>query len=161
MEQISIQRRIEQIDTFEKENKEARKMLKEAFEEDPVYLEVIEEIRAATTKRKKIKDEILAKAENQKIQAEIKENKAELEAQREILSVELVKVYQEKQTDEVKDQFGEPRKFKIIAKLMPREKRYDERDEEGKFSKSEGEMIPEGTLMRELPEIEETEEKEK
>jgi len=152
-ENISVPRRIEQIETFEKENKEARLMLKESLENDPAYLESVEEVRSATAERQKIKTKILNKTENQKIQAEIKENKVELETLREILSTELIKIYQEKQTDEVVDQYGESRKFKIIVKLLPRKKRYDERDEEGKFSKSEGEMIPEGTVMRELPEI--------
>jgi len=152
-ENVTVPRRIEQIETLEKENREARSMLKESLENDPIYLEAIEEVRSATLKRQKIKNEILVKIENQKIQAEVKENIEELGTLRDILSSELMKVYQEKQTDEIVDQFGETRKFKIIAKLMPRKKRYDKRDEEGKYSKSEGEMIPEGTLMRELPEI--------
>lgn len=152
-DQVSVPRRIEQIETFEKENKEARSMLKEALENDPEYLETIEEVRAAVAKRQKIKNGILAKIDNQKIQAEIKENNEELVTLKDILSVELVKVYQEKQTDEIEDQYGEKRKFKIIAKLLPKKKRFDDRDNEGKYAKSGGEMIPEGTLMRELPEI--------
>jgi len=152
-EKVTLQQRIEQIETLEKENREARLMLKESLENDPIYLEAIEEVRSSTLKRQKIKNEILAKIENQKIQAEVKENLEELGTSRDILSLELMKIYQEKQTDEIVDQFGEPRKFKIIAKLMPRKKHYDERDSEGKYSKSEGEMIPEGTVFRELPEI--------
>jgi hypothetical protein len=152
-EEISVPKRIEQIETFEKENKEARNMLKEALENDPAYLEVIEEIRASTAKRQKIKNEIMAKIANQKIQSQIKENNEELVTLKDILSVELMNFYQEKQTDEIEDQYGEKRKFKIIAKLLPKKKRFDDRDEEGKYSKNQGEMIPEGTLMRELPEI--------
>lgn len=160
-ENVTVPRRIEQIETLEKENREARLMLKESLENDPIYLESIEEVRSATLKRQKIKNAILAKNENQKIQAGVKENIEELGTLRDILSLELMKIYQEKQTDEIVDQFGEPRKFKIFAKLLPRKKRYDERDEEGKYSSSQGEMIPEGTLMRELPAIGEDSEEEK
>jgi hypothetical protein len=148
-----VQKRIEQIDLTEKENKEARSILREALEDDPIYLEAVSEAKEAIAKRNKIKKELMAKIDNQKVQIKIKENNEELSTLKEILSVELVKLHHEKQTDEVEDQFGEPRKFKLIAKLLPRKKRYDERDNEGRFAK-DGEVIPEGTLMRELPDLE-------
>lgn len=142
MDITAIKKRIEQIDNFEHENKVAREAIKNELENDPIFLEAIEDVREANIKRNRIKNEILAKEEIQKLQANIKENNEEVAALKEILSTELMEVYTKANTDIIEDNFGEPRKFKIVAKLMPRKKKDDQgRDHIGRYEKEPMAMV--------------------
>lgn len=129
-----LKQRIFDVENFKEKNKTAREALKNELENSQEYLSACEEVKAALLKKKRIKDEIWAKVETQQLIADIKENKEELNTLEEILSAELMDFYKNSGTDTIEDSSGEPRKFKIIAKLLPRKKTYDERDSEGKFS---------------------------
>jgi len=137
MDLANIQKRIEQIDNFSEENKISKGMLKAELENDTEYLESLEEIKAALAKRKRLREEILAKPENQKLIASIKDNTEELTTLKDILSLELMQVYEEEKTDQVTDSFGETRKFKLMAKLTPKKTGKQNRDDDGKFTDSE------------------------
>lgn len=127
-----IQKRIDQLEKLKEEVKISKEMLKGELENDLSYLETVEEVKAAVQKRKQIKDELLGKGPNQEVVANIKNNLEEIATLNEILSAELMQVYQENQTDEVAN-----RKFKITAKLMPKKSDYDKRDSFGKYTSSE------------------------
>lgn len=128
----TIQKRIEQLEKIREEVRIAKEMLKGELENELTYLEVAEEVKAAVQKRKQIKDEILSKGPNQEVVASIKSNTEEMATLNEILSAELMQLYQEKQTDEIAD-----RKFKVSAKLMPKKTNYDKRDGFGQYSSDE------------------------
>lgn len=128
----TIQKRIEQLEKIREEVRIAKEMLKGELENDLTYLETVEEVKAAVQKRKQIKDEILAKGPNQEVVANIKNNTEEMATLNEILSAELMQIYQEQQTDEIAD-----RKFKVSAKLMPKKGNFDKRNGFGQYSGEE------------------------
>jgi len=130
----TIHKRMRDVEVFKDKNKVAREALKNELENNPEYLEVCEELKAILLKRKRIRDEIWAQVETQKLVSDIKENKEELTTLEDILSVELMDYYKENETDEIDDEFGEPRRFKISIKLLPKTNKYLERDQEGKYA---------------------------
>jgi hypothetical protein len=130
----NVKKRILEVESFKEKNKTARDALKNELENSPEYFSACEEVKAALLKKKRIKDEIWAKTETQQLIFDIKENKEELDTLEEILSAELMDFYKESGSDTIEDDNGEPRKFKIIARLLPKKKKYDERDSDGKFS---------------------------
>lgn len=130
----SIHKKMAETENYKKENKVAREALKNELENNSAFLEACEEFKAASEKRKRIKEEILAKDEVQKIIIDINENKVELETLEEILSTELVEYVQENKTQEIEDAEGEKREIKIVAKLVPKKKQWDDRDFEGKYA---------------------------
>lgn len=133
-----IQKRISQLEKFTHEIREAKQMIKEELENDLSYLEAAEEVKAATAKRKQIKDTILSQGANQKLVETIKHNNEEIGLLKDILSAELFEIYQENKSDEFADENGESRKFKVLARLLPKGARsYDERDNYGKYSNSD------------------------
>lgn len=134
MELASIHKRLSEVDNYKNENKVARESLKNELENSPEYLEACEEVQTAMEKRKRIKDEILAQQETQKIIADIRENKEELDTLEEILSSELVEYYKESGTNEIEDADGEKRGFKVIVKLLPKKKKWEDRDIDGRYS---------------------------
>ncbi len=119
MDISTIQKRIGQLEKLEEEVRVAREMLKGELENEELYLQANEEVKATVTKRKQVKDEILGKGPNQKILTEIKENQEEITTLKEILSAELMEFYQQNQTDEIAD-----RKFKINVRLLPKKGEY-------------------------------------
>ncbi|MEI6039756.1 MAG: hypothetical protein WCP93_00130 [Candidatus Berkelbacteria bacterium] len=131
-----IKERMEQLETFKNENKIAREALKNELENDTDYLAVCEEIKALMDKKKRIKDAIWAKAETQKLISDIKENRDELGTLEEILSSELMEYFSDHKTNEIEDQKGEVRKFKVVAKLLPKKNKTDDesRDTDGKYA---------------------------
>lgn len=130
----TIHKRIRDFESYKAKNRTAQEALKDELENDPGYLEACEELKTALEKRKRVRAEILAKTETQKLISDIKENKAELTTLEDILSAELMEYYQEKETDEIEDEDGQPRRFKILAKLLPKNKKYDDRDSEGQYA---------------------------
>jgi hypothetical protein len=128
----TIQKRIEQLEKLHEEVRIAKEMLKGELENDLTYLEVAEEVKAAVQKRKQIKDEILGKGPNQEVVANIKSNAEEMATLNEILSAELMQIYQENQVDEIAG-----RKFKVNAKLMPKKANYENRDNYGQYASAE------------------------
>lgn len=137
MDISAIQKRISLMEKYLTETREAKQMIKEELENDMTYLEAAEEVKAAVAKRKRLKDEILSQGPNQKLQDTIKSNKEEISLLREILSTELIQVYQENKTDEIADESGESRKFKINVKLLPRGARSDSREIYDKYGSNE------------------------
>lgn len=133
----AIQKRISLLEKYTTENREAKQMIKEELENDLSYLETVEEVKASVAKRKKLKDDILAQGPNQKLLATIKSNNEEISLLKEILSTELMQVYEENKTDEIADADGESRKFKINVKLLPKGARTESRDGFGKYSRNE------------------------
>ena len=128
----TIQKRIEQLEKIKEEVRIAKEMLKGELENDLSYLEVVEEVKAAVQKRKQIKDGILSTGPNQEVVANIKNNAEELATLNEILSAELMQIFQEQQTDEIAG-----RKFKVNAKLMPKKGNFENRDGYGQYTPGE------------------------
>lgn len=125
----TIQKRIEQLEKLKEEVKISKEMLKGELENDLAYLEIAEEVKAGTQKKKQIKDEIIGKGPNQEILATVKNNLEEISTLNEILSTELMDFYQENKTDEILD-----RKFKVTVKLMPKKGNYDKRNTFGQYA---------------------------
>ncbi len=136
-----IRERMGQLETFKQENKVGREALRNELENNQEYLAVCEEIKALNLKKKRIKDSLLAKPETQKLMSDIKENNEELTILDEILSSELTEYYTEKKTDEIEDKDGDLRKFKLVAKIMPKKDKYDDRDDEGKYAKIDQNIV--------------------
>lgn len=134
MDLAQIAKRISLLEKYSKEIRDAKEMLKEELLNDEAFVEAEKEATEANNKKKKIKDEIFAKGPNQKLLAEIKGNAEEITLLREILSAELVQVYKETDAEEILDQDGEARKFKLNVKLAPKKGVNHDRDNFGKFT---------------------------
>lgn len=137
MDLSTVQKRISLLEKYSQENRELKEMIKEELENEIKYVEAVEETKAAVNKRKQIKDEILANGPNQKMLETIKSNSEEIATLREILSSELMQVYEENKTDEIADENGENRKFKINVKLLPKGVKLDKRDNLGQYTRDE------------------------
>lgn len=135
MDIASIQKRISLIEKYTLEVREAKEMLKDELENEPLYLESVAEVKAATQKRKLIKDEILARGPNQKLMEGIKNNNEELATLRDILSVELSQYFRENNAEEIPSENGENLKFKVVARLLPKNAKSSDRDNFGKYTK--------------------------
>jgi hypothetical protein len=120
MELSSIQKRLDLIEQYAAEIRTAREMLKGELENSPEYMELHEEVKAATAKRKQAKEKIMNQGPNQKLSEEIKHNTEEIKTLREILSAELFEVYKNENVEEITDSNGETRKFKVEVKLLPK-----------------------------------------
>lgn len=134
MENGQIQKRIALIEKATKEIRDAKEMLKDELENDPQYIEAVKEANEANSKKKRIKEEILGRGPNMKLNEEIKDNNEEVSALKEILSAELMEVWGKEQVDEITDHNGEIRKFQVIAKLLPKKGSYQNRDNLGKYA---------------------------
>ena len=134
MDMAAIQKRISLLEKYTQENREMKEMIKEELENDLGYVELVEEAKAIAEKKKRLKDEILAAGPNQKLADTIKSNTEEIGLLREILSAELIQVYTENKTDEITDEAGQSRKFKINVKLLPRGVKDDDRDNFGRYT---------------------------
>ena len=64
------------------------------------------------------------------------ENKEEIDTLEEILSAELME-YCKDGKKEIEDPDGEKREIKLIAKIMPKKNKWDDRDNEGKYAPAE------------------------
>jgi hypothetical protein len=132
MDLATVQRRIEQLEKLEEEVRVGREMLKSELENELSYLETVEEVKAAVAKRKQIKDALLATGSPAKMVADIKENLEEISTLKEILSAELMELYQESNSDEVAG-----RKFKVSVRLLPKKTTYDNRNNFGQYTKED------------------------
>ena len=115
----TIQRRIEIINEYEKEMKTAKEMLKAELDNDESFTKATEEYKLVVQKRKRIKDEVLNRADNKKLVDEIKHNAEEVSSLREILSTELIELYQQSKTDQIDDGKGNHLQVVFSAKLRP------------------------------------------
>jgi len=115
----TIQRRIEIIAEYEKEMKTAKEMLKSELDNDESFTKATEEYKQTVQKRKRIKDEILNRPDNKKLVDEIKHNSEEVSSLREILSTELIDLYQKNKTDQIEDGKGNHLQVVFSAKLKP------------------------------------------
>lgn len=134
MDMSAIQKRIDLLEKYQEEVKNAKEMLNGELENSLEYIQATEEAKEAAEKRKKIKEEILAAGPNQKLVADIKSNTEEINTLKEILSAELIEVYQENKSDIFNDSNGEPRKFKVSVRLLPKRVSYESRDSFGKYT---------------------------
>lgn len=116
----TLARRISQVEKYKEEIRIGRETLKAALEESPEYEAAAEEAKMAAQKKKQLKDAIWSSGDNQKLLAMIKENSEEIATLEEILATELMAVYQEQNIDEVPNEDGELRKFKVTVKLLPK-----------------------------------------
>ena len=133
MDIATIQRRLDILEKHEMDIKNAKEMLKGELESSPEYMQLTEEEKEVKNKRKRIKEEILHHGPNQKLLEEIKSSTEEISTLKEILSAELMQVYEESKTDSITDANGEVRKFKVLAKILPRG--VQNRDNFGKYEK--------------------------
>lgn len=133
MDLATIQKRIEMMEKYEAEIRNAREMLQGELENSPEYLQAEEAAKEAINNKKKIKEEIIALGPNQKLVGDIKANTEEISVLKEILSAELIQVYQENKSDEITDADGEPRKFKLSVKLLPKKGKFKDRNSIGQF----------------------------
>lgn len=118
--ETTVPRRIGLIEKYREEIRIAKETLKVELEDSPEYKEAELAAKEANQKKKRIKDEIWGRPGNQSLRDDIRINLEEIATLQEILSTELMQIFQEKNTDEVPDETGEPRKFKVSAKLMPK-----------------------------------------
>jgi hypothetical protein len=123
-----IQKRIDQIDKLELENKTSQDFLKGELENDESYVDTDMKSKEAAKNKKRVKDEILNREANKEMSAKIKDNAEEILTLKEILSLELMQLYQSSKTDFVEDSTGEQRKFKLVAKLLPKKNQKFERN---------------------------------
>lgn len=112
-----IQKRIELLDKLVNENKISNEMLKSELETDPAYNEAQSAWKELNTKKKHIKEAILATGSNKELVDKIKENQEEINAAKEILTQELMQVYQTSKSNEIEDATGQIRKFKLNCHL--------------------------------------------
>lgn len=117
MDLPTIQKRIELIDKLTEENRVSSEMLKSELETDPDYNQIQTQWKELNSKKKRLKDELLSKGSNQELSEKIKENKGEITVNKEILSQELIALYQTSRTNEVYDTSGQMRKFKLSVSL--------------------------------------------
>ncbi len=133
MDIAAIQKRIQLMEKYEEEIRTAKEMLQGEMENSLEYLEAVEEAKEATKKKKLIREEILNSGPNQKLVADIKANTEEIKTLKEILSVELMQVYKESDSDLINDANGDPRKFKVSVRLLPKKGVFQNRDNFGKY----------------------------
>lgn len=120
MDLSSIQKRIIAIEKLEEENKINKEMLKNELESDNAYMEAANALKEAQTKKKLIKEEIIAIPANKELLDNINGNLEEITTSKEILTGELIQYYQAHKTDEITDAGGQLRKFKVSATLLPK-----------------------------------------
>ena len=126
--------RIRIIERLEQENKVSKQMIKDALENSETYREAFDKAKESISVKKQIKDAILSEPENLKACESVKENTEEISTLKEVLSAELMDYFQKEKTDEIDTGEGEPRKFKISVRLLPKGSKYDERDNFGQYT---------------------------
>lgn len=129
-----IHKRLELLEKNETDIKNAKEMLKGELENSLEYQQVIEEEKEINNKKKRIKEEILNSTANKKLAEDIKGYSEEVSTLKEILSSELMALYEEKKSDLITDHHGETRKFKVSAKILPKNKGFQGRDQDGKYN---------------------------
>lgn len=121
-----IQREMEKIEKLKEEIKASKELIKDQLDDNAEYAEANKKGKEIASKKKRLKEEILAKPENEKVVWDIKENQEEIKVSEEILAGELVEYYQSAKTDRIEDANGESRKFKISVKILPKNSRFEE-----------------------------------
>lgn len=115
----TIKKRIAHIEGCREEIKKIKEIIDGQLEGNTEYQEAHKKSKEATSAKKRIKEEVLAKPENEKLSFEVKENQEEIKTEEQILATELVEYYQKNNSDEIEDDAGQKRKFKISVKLFP------------------------------------------
>ncbi len=134
MDISAIQKRISRLEEYARENRELKGMIKDELENELAYVEVMEEAKALAMKKRDIKDDIIGRGPNEEIMKKIAENTEEIDTLKDILSAELIELYTERKTDEIADESGASRKFKINVKLLPKGAKNQNRDGFGKYT---------------------------
>jgi len=136
MDIATIQKRLGVLEKCEQDIKNAKELLKGELENSLEYQEAVEVAKEANNKKKQIKDEILGQGPNQKILEDIKGTTEEIATLKEILSAELMQLYDENKADSITDANGEVRKFKVEAKILPKKGTFQDRDSFGKYQEA-------------------------
>lgn len=118
MDIAQIQKRIRQINEYKDEIKKSKELIDDQLENNDEYREATKKAKEVAAAKRRIKEEIMNKAENEKIAWDMKEAKEEINTLKQILSTELVEYYQKNNTDEITDENGEKIKFSFSVKLM-------------------------------------------
>lgn len=118
--ETTVPRRIALIEKYQEEIRIAKETLKVELDDSPEYKEAELAAKEANRKKKQIKDEIWGKPSNRSLRDDIQANTEEIATLQEILSAELMQIFQEKNVDEVPDENGQLRKFKVTVKLLPK-----------------------------------------
>lgn len=119
-EMIKSNRKI--IETSREELKEQRQMLKDTFENDPVYLEHNEEVKKATKVRSATKTEILKKADVATLNEKVKSLQSQLRESTEALSDYLREYQRVSGLTTIEVENGEVLEIVYVAKLRPVDK---------------------------------------
>lgn len=112
-----IKKRISSIEANKEEIRKIQEIIKDQMEQNPQYQEAIEKAKEIAVIKRKVKQDILSKPENEKFIFEIKELQEENKTSSQILSAELVEYYQKNNTDEIEDNEGNKRKFSFNVKI--------------------------------------------
>lgn len=115
-----IQKRIQKIEEYKIQIQKAKEVIDEQLQSHPGYEQANKKSKEAQAEKKRIKEEVLSRPENDKLVWEIKENKEEIATLEQILSQELVEYYQKNKEDSIEDANGEKRKFRISVKIFPK-----------------------------------------
>lgn len=119
-EMIKNNRKI--IETSRVELKEQRQMLKDTFENDPVYVEHNEEVKKATKVRSATKVEILKKADIAALAEKVKSLQSQLRESTEALSDYLREYQRVSGLTTIEGEDGEVLEIVYVAKLRPVDK---------------------------------------
>ncbi len=120
MDIATMQRRIGLIEKYKEEIKIAKEALKLELESDATYQEAARKAKEAASVKKQAKDQIWGTHTNRKLLDDILTNTQEINTLEEILSDELMDYAQAHQTDQITNERGEPIKFKLMVKLLPK-----------------------------------------
>lgn len=120
MDVSQIQKRIEIIDKLTEENRYSQEMLKSELECDSEYLDAVAKAKEINTKKKNLKEAIFEKGSNKELVEKIKSNKEEIAVNKDILAHDLAKFYITNNANEIQDNSGDNRKFKINITLSPK-----------------------------------------
>ena len=112
-----IQKRIGSIEANKEEIRKIQEIIKDQMEQNPEYQEAQKKGKEISAIKKKVREDVLSKPENEKMLFETKELQEEIKTASEILSAELVEYYQKNNSDEIEDVEGNKRKFKFSVKL--------------------------------------------
>lgn len=113
-----VKRRIQIIDELSEELKELRSHKKDILENDDDYEEIKEKAKLVKDQEKAKKQQVLDDPSYQAIMDQMKEIRAEIRDQKDVLSQELLELYEEEGLTEIEDQNGNWKKLKFNVKLV-------------------------------------------
>lgn len=113
-----VQRRIQIIEELKEELKELRRHKKDILENNDEYEELKEKAKLVKDQEKTKKKQILDDPAYQAIIDQMKEARAEIRDQKDVLSQELLELYEQEGVTEIEDPEGNVKKLKFNVKLV-------------------------------------------